>query len=93
MPDNEEKTAKGEDVVIKGAKVEAPVYEVKGGTVLIEERLSELERITKVLENWRKEDKKENRKWLDNYCASSYRHHSIYCSQGNFLELRFFLKI
>jgi hypothetical protein len=63
VPDNEEKTAKGEDVVIKGAKVEAPVYKVKGGTVLIEERLSELERITKVLENWRKEDKKENRKW------------------------------
>jgi len=42
---------------VYGSAVSNPV------TVSVEKRISDLERVTEVLRNWREEDKNENRKW------------------------------
>lgn len=59
MPDNEKKP---KDIVLTARAAEM-VSTANPATVIIEKRISDLERVTKILENWREEDKKDNRKW------------------------------
>jgi hypothetical protein len=59
MLDNEKKS---EDAVAKARVTYAPAVS-NPVTVTIKQKISDLERAVKVLENWREEDKKENRKW------------------------------